>query len=825
MKKKILFPIIIAFLSFAILAPVLMEVANATYIFSDGFESNTLNSWNKTMETGFSINTQTVNTGIYSAENKLAGGPPSRSGEVENLCFQALSSISDPMYFREYVYINSTTVPTTNGDYYEVGGFSTSTGGNIGDGEICVFNVGGTLYWGLYYRDAIGSLNPSGFTFSISNDNQTSDAHPVSIGWNCVELKQHVGVSVYPRDGTEQLFVNGNSVLDVFSSNWDRTPANVVIGGSQNVLNIADRWNYYIDDVVVSNAYIGPLQMQLTTSTNFGTVTPANGTFFGEGESVPLVATPPAAVSGVQYVWQGWNGTGLGSYTGMGSLSNDGVSYTASVTMNGNISETASWLRQYQLTIVTSEGTAIGSGSWFNENSVHYAAVTPLTVGNTQNSSVPIGTQYVFTGWSGDASGTNSPSNAIIMNGPKTAIADWKTQYMLTADSAQGTVTGAGWQDAGTSATVALNSLIVPGTIGTQYLFTGWSTDASGTTLTSNPITVDGPKTATANWQTQYNLTFAQSGVGSDFSGSVMTINGTSYGKAGFSTWANASDVYTFNYVSSPIVVNANSKQYILTGVSGNTTALSLTASKPTSLTGAYKTQYYLTVTSTYATASPTNGWYDNGTSITDFVASPVSGGTGTQYVCTGWSGTGSIPASGSSSAVTFAISAPSTIAWTWKTQYLVTFNVTPSNGGTTNPSGTNVWEDTTPISISASPYGGYTFSSWSTDTGNITVGYQSSASSTATINGPGTLTANFATAPNTTPTPTPIHTATPTNSPTPTAHPTSTPTATPTNSSTTTPTGETNSGFVVYLSVIVVVVVIAAVAGSVIVLRKRKKK
>ena len=63
-------------------------------------------------------------------------------------------------------------------------------------------------------------------------------------------------------------------------------------------------------------------------------------------------------------------------------------------------------------------------------------------MGNAQNSSVPIGTQYVFTGWSGDASGSSSPSNPIIMNGPKTATANWKTQYYLTVSSAYGTVGG-----------------------------------------------------------------------------------------------------------------------------------------------------------------------------------------------------------------------------------------------------------------------------------------------------------------------------------------------------------------------------------------------
>ncbi len=151
-----------------------------------------------------------------------------------------------------------------------------------------------------------------------------------------------------------------------------------------------------------------------------------------------------------------------------------------------------------------------------------------------QNHCWSSGTQYVFTGWSGDASGTYFAFKPIIMNGPKIATANWKTQYYLNVSSVNGTVGGYGCYDSGTNATATLNSLTVAGATGTQYVFTNWSGNASGNTSPSNNITMNGPKTAIANWQTQYNLTLAQSGVGSDFSGNVITVNGTSYNRAGF---------------------------------------------------------------------------------------------------------------------------------------------------------------------------------------------------------------------------------------------------------------------------------------------------
>ncbi len=122
MKKKLFFSIIVAFLSIALLAPLLIEVANAAIIFSDGFESGNLNAWAVTYG-ALSINNQTVNSGGYSVQNVL----PGISVNHENLYYRPLgSSLPNPIYVREYVYINSTTLPSANGDYYQVGGFSTS---------------------------------------------------------------------------------------------------------------------------------------------------------------------------------------------------------------------------------------------------------------------------------------------------------------------------------------------------------------------------------------------------------------------------------------------------------------------------------------------------------------------------------------------------------------------------------------------------------------------------------------------------------------------------------------------------------------------------
>ncbi len=128
-----------------------IKVKGATIIFSDNFQNGSLSAWTQYRGT-LTPTSQTTNNGEpYSVSSII---PVGSSG---NLYFHALSptSVTNPIDIREYVYINSTTQPATNGNYYQVGGFSDNVAPDQGDGELIVMNVGGTLYWGVYYRDTI----------------------------------------------------------------------------------------------------------------------------------------------------------------------------------------------------------------------------------------------------------------------------------------------------------------------------------------------------------------------------------------------------------------------------------------------------------------------------------------------------------------------------------------------------------------------------------------------------------------------------------------------------------------------------------------------
>jgi hypothetical protein len=179
----------------------------------------------------------------------------------------------------------------------------------------------------------------------------------------------------------------------------------------------------------------------------------------------------------------------------------------------------------------------------------------------------------------------------------------------------------------------------------------------------------------------------------------------------------------------------------------------SLTVSTFGSVTGNYKTQFYLTVSSPYGSPSPTSGWFDSGTPITASVTSPWTGPTGTRYVCTGWSGTGSVPPTGTTTSVSFTINQPSSITWNWKTQYLLTVLTDPaglSPQPSRNPAGeagpTNGWwyDATTSVTLTAQTVSGYTFTYW--DVNGISQGSGVNPI-TVNMNGPYTATAHYTTA------------------------------------------------------------------------------
>jgi hypothetical protein len=390
--------------------------------------------------------------------------------------------------------------------------------------------------------------------------------------------------------------------------------------------------------------------------------------------------------------------------------------------MNASKAVTANWKTQYYFNVSSAYGTTSGTG-WYDRSTYANAIVSSTTVPGAA------GTQYVFTYWSGAASGTNPTSNPILINGPNTATANWKTQYYLNVSSAYGITTGAGWYDSGYSTYVTVTPTTVLGTTGTRYIFTNWTGAVNSTSPSSPTIVMNMAKAMTANWKTQYYL-------------DVSSPYGTTSGGGWYdrNTFANAA-------VSQTTVSGATGVRYVFTSWSGAASG-STSTSNPILMDSAknaqanWKTQYFITVNSGHS-APTSSQWVDGGAAFTASVSSPTEIVAGNrQWICTGYSIDGGASQSGTN--YTFNnIQAPSTVTFNWKQQFYLTVN---SAHGTSSGTG---WYDsgsianavlsngTIPSGIGAQ----YAFSGWGGDaSGN------SLTSNGITMNSAKTATANWKT-------------------------------------------------------------------------------
>ena len=120
--------------------------------------------------------------------------------------------------------------------------------------------------------------------------------------------------------------------------------------------------------------------------------------------------------------------------------------------------------------------------------------------------------RYRFDHWSGDASGSSNPVSAT-MGAPKTVTAVYVIQYQLslaTAPPAVGTVhiSGAvdgGWFDSGTVVNLTADLNVAKAT-GERYHFSAWSGASTATTVATS-VTMSAPRSLTANYGVQYQLT------------------------------------------------------------------------------------------------------------------------------------------------------------------------------------------------------------------------------------------------------------------------------------------------------------------------------
>ena len=274
------------------------------------------------------------------------------------------------------------------------------------------------------------------------------------------------------------------------------------------------------------------------------------------------------------------------------------------------------------LYVKSDRGTPEGTG-WYPAGTVARVAVSSV-VEETGN------TRYRFDKWIGGTmqESAGNPVNLVYMDSPKMLEAVWVAQYRLTVNSAYGQVSGGGWYDKDQTASFSVTSP-VDGGEGTRHIFSSWTGDYSGSSLTGS-VSMSSPKTVTATWRTQYLLTIDPKG------GQVDKTT----------QWADSGTTASVTATSPCNVIQKNSR-LVFTGWQGALTSTSNTVAivldSPKILIATWKSQYYLTVETKRGTTTG-EGWYDVD-SVAEFsVPSELPmeepfGTLGGKYIFSGWTG------------------------------------------------------------------------------------------------------------------------------------------------------------------------------------------
>ncbi|MGQ9538629.1 MAG: InlB B-repeat-containing protein [Candidatus Bathycorpusculaceae bacterium] len=180
-----------------------------------------------------------------------------------------------------------------------------------------------------------------------------------------------------------------------------------------------------------------------------------------------------------------------------------GVPYSPPCSSHFNVA--VLYKRQYYLTVRTEP-----FGVVFIEGEKWYDEGTNVTLTAPEFVPVSPGVRYKFKFWDVDGGALAGNTITVFMDKNHTATAHYSRQYYLAVVSSYGVVGGVGWYDANETAYASLDAGVADHGNGTRRVFSFWGGDASGTSYAqSGPILMDGPKTAVANWKTQYLLVVA----------------------------------------------------------------------------------------------------------------------------------------------------------------------------------------------------------------------------------------------------------------------------------------------------------------------------
>ena len=230
----------------------------------------------------------------------------------------------------------------------------------------------------------------------------------------------------------------------------------------------------------------------LTVAVNLaegGTTDPSVGVHtYGEGLTIDLNATPNPG-----YRFTGWTGDVA-----------DPASSTTTVFIDGDKTVTANFERiEHTLTMEADPDEGGITDPTAGQHTYFWGTTVDITATPAQG--------YRFSGWTGDVADADSPTTTILIDGDKTATANFeRIEHTLTLGVAPD---GSGTTDpaAGQHTYFWGTTVDISATPNDGFRFTGWTGDVADPNDPTTTVLVDGDKTVTAQFEAipEYTLTIA----------------------------------------------------------------------------------------------------------------------------------------------------------------------------------------------------------------------------------------------------------------------------------------------------------------------------
>ncbi|MCI0514274.1 putative Ig domain-containing protein [candidate division KSB1 bacterium] len=460
-------------------------------------------------------------------------------------------------------------------------------------------------------------------SFLFNNNSPTVNLTPGKFTVKLVPIQ----VVVTTNWGGGEVMVDGVTHPAPYQATWYKQQSHEIGINSEYLANAGTRYLFkswrdnpqrvHTVTPVSDFTYVADLDLQYLLTINQDYGRSQGGGWQNAGSAVQISVDSVVTIDPeIRGRFQGWQGSGAGSYTG--------TLNPATVVMNGPITETIQWIPRYHLSIQTTHGTPIGDG-WYTAGTSVKIEIDSLVI-------IPEQEQHRFSSWSGAGNGAYSGATrraSVIVNNPLVETVNWQSQYFLTTQvnvADRGTIVPAppgAWYPVGTEVPVSAAA-------NNGFAFTNWSGSLSGST---NPTTVrmSRAKHVTANFGTEVPITFVTKPAGLK-----VLLDGVEYQTPITVKWI--SGVTHQLGVNSPQTNSTTQYMFQSWSDAGASTHTFTTPAASQTLSANFTTQYYLTTrimpsgSGTITPASP-GTWADAASTVS------VSATAQSGYVFSAWSG------------------------------------------------------------------------------------------------------------------------------------------------------------------------------------------